>query len=186
MDADEILLDVEEHMDKAIRKLKSDLAGIRTGRASPGLVDSLKVDVYGSTSPIKALASVSAPEPNQIVVRPFDPSTIKEIEKGILACELGLNPQNDGKLIRINVPSLSTEVRRQMVSRIKELNEEAKVAIRNNRRNGNKHADQSEKDKVFSEDDRETVKKEIQDLTKKFEKQANDLGKARETEVMDG
>ena len=185
MTADEILLDVEEHMEKAITRLKTDLAGIRTGRANPGLVDSLKVDVYGSPTPIKAIASVSAPEPNQIVIRPFDPGTIKEIEKGIMGSELGLNPQSDGKLIRINVPSLSTEVRRQMVSRIKELTEETKVSLRNNRRNGNKMADQSEKDKNLSEDDRDSLKKEIQELTKNYEAQANKLAKAREHAVMD-
>ncbi len=185
MTADEILLDVEEHMEKAITRLKTDLAGIRTGRANPGLVDSLKVDVYGSPTPIKAVASVSAPEPNQIVIRPFDPGTIKEIEKGILAGELGLNPQSDGKLIRVNVPALSTEVRRQMVGRIKELTEETKISLRNNRRNGNKMADQSEKDKSLSEDERDSVKKEIQELTKNYESQANKLAKAREHVVMD-
>ena len=119
------------------------------------------------------------------MVRPFDPGTIKEIEKGIIASELGLNPQSDGKLIRINVPALSTEVRRQMVGRIKELTEEAKVSLRNNRRNGNKMADQSEKDKSLSEDDRDSVKKKIQELTKNYESQANKLAKGREHEVMD-
>lgn len=186
MTADDILLDVEEHMEKAIRKLKADLSGIRTGRANPGLVDSLRIEVYGSPTPIKTVASVSAPEPTQIVVRPFDPGTLKDIEKGILASELGLNPQNDGKLIRINIPALSGEVRRKMVARIKDLTEEAKVSIRNNRRNGNKEADQAEKDKEMSEDERDEVKKEIQDLTKKYEDQASRLAKAREEEVMEG
>ena len=138
MTTDEILLDVEERMEKAIRKLKGDLAGIRTGRANPGLVDSLRVEVYGSAVPIKQIASVGAPEPNQIVIRPYDPGTLKDIEKAIQTSDLGFNPQNDGRLIRLNVPPLSTEVRRKMVGRIKELAEEAKVAVRNIRRDGNK------------------------------------------------
>jgi len=185
MTTDEILLDVEERMEKAIRKLKGDLAGIRTGRANPGLVDSLRVEVYGSPVPIKQIASVGAPEPNQIVIRPYDPGTLKDIEKAIQTSDLGFNPQNDGRLIRLNVPPLSTEVRRKMVGRIKELAEEAKVAVRNIRRDGNKQADQGEKDKDFSEDDRDQVKEEIQELTKTYESQATELAKARENEVME-
>jgi ribosome recycling factor len=185
MTTDEILLDVEERMEKAIRKLKGDLAGIRTGRANPGLVDSLRVNVYGSEVPIKQIASVGAPEPNQIVIRPYDPGTLKDIEKAIQVSDLGFNPQSDGRLIRLNVPPLSTEVRRKMVGRIKELAEESKVAVRNIRRDGNKSADQGEKDKDFSEDDRDQVKEEIQELTKTYEAQATELAKAREKEVMD-
>jgi ribosome recycling factor len=185
MTTDEILLDVEERMEKAIAKLKRDLAGIRTGRANPGLVDSLKVEVYGSPMPMKQIAAVGAPEPNQIVIRPFDPGTLKDIEKAILASDLGFNPQNDGRVVRLNVPALSTDVRRKMVARIRELNEEAKIAIRNIRRDGNKTAEQAEKDKEFSEDDRDQVKDEIQELTKNYEAQANDAAKAREKEVME-
>ena len=185
MTTDEVLLDVEERMEKAIRKLKGDLAGIRTGRANPGLVDSLKVEVYGSAVPIKQIASVGAPEPNQIVIRPYDPGTIKDIEKAIQTSDLGFNPQSDGRLIRLNVPPLSTEVRRKMVGRIKDLAEESKVAVRNIRRDGNKSADQAEKDKDLSEDDRDQVKEEIQELTKTYEAQATDLAKAREKEVME-
>lgn len=185
MNADEILFDAEERMEKAIAVLKGSLSGIRTGRANPGLVDSLRVEVYGSPTPIKTIASVSAPEPTQILIRPFDPGTLKDIEKGIQASDLGFNPQNDGKVIRINVPPLSMEVRRKMAARIKELAEETKVAIRNIRRDANKAADQSQKEKVLSEDQRDEVKKEIQELTKKFEAQATGLAKARETEVME-
>lgn len=185
MTIDEILLDVEERMEKAIRKLKSDLSGIRTGRASPGMVDSLRVEVYGSAVPIKQVASVGAPEPNQIVIRPYDPGTIKDIEKAILTSDLGFNPQNDGRLIRLNIPPLSTEVRRKMVNRVKELAEDAKIAIRNVRRDGNKAADTGEKDKDFSEDDRDQAKEDIQDLTKTYEAQATELAKAREQEVME-
>jgi len=186
MSTDEILLDVEERMEKAIGVLKNSLAGIRTGRANPGLVDSIRVEVYGSAVPLKQIASVGAPEPTQIVIRPYDPGTAKDIEKAILAADLGLNPQNDGNVIRLNVPALSSEVRRKMVGRVKELCEEAKVAIRNIRRDGNKAADQGEKDKTLSEDERDDVKEEIQELTKKYESEANELGKAREKEVMEG
>ena len=185
MSADEILFDSEERMEKAIAKLKDDLTGIRTGRANPGLVDTLRVDAYGSPTPIKQIASVSAPEPTQLVIRPFDPSTIKDIEKGLIASDLGMTPQSDGKVIRLNIPALSGEVRRTMVSRTRELAEEAKIAIRNIRRDGNKHADQEQKDKKLTEDDRDRLKEEIQELTKKYEGQANDLCKAKEAEVME-
>jgi ribosome recycling factor len=185
MTTEEILLDVEERMEKAIRKLKGDLAGIRTGRANPGLVDTLRVEVYGSPVPIKQIASVGAPEPNQIVIRPYDPGTIKDIEKAIQTSDLGFNPQSDGRLIRLNVPPLSTEVRRKMVARIKDMTEETKVAVRNIRRDGNKSADQAEKDKDLSEDDRDQVKEEVQELTRTYEAQATELAKAREKEVMD-
>lgn len=185
MSADDILLDVEERMEKAVDVLKHALSGIRTGRANPGLVDTLRVEVYGSPTPIKQVASVGAPEPTQIVVRPFDPGTIKDIEKAIQASGLGFTPISDGRVIRLNVPPLSTETRRKLVGRIKELNEEARVAIRNVRRDGNKLADQEQKDKTLSEDDCDRVKEEIQELTKKFENRANDLSKAKEQEVME-
>ena len=185
MGADEILMDVEERMEKAVDVLKHSMAGIRTGRANPGLVDTLRVEVYGSPTPIKQLASVGAPEPTQIVIRPFDPGTIKDIEKAIQASGLGFTPMSDGRVIRLNVPPLSTEMRRKLVGRIKDLSEEAKVAIRNVRRDGNKAADQEQKDKILSEDDCDRVKSEVQDLTKKFENRANDLARAKEQEVME-
>ena len=185
MSADEILLDAEERMEKAISVLGDNLSGIRTGRATPGLVDSIKVEVYGSMQPLKQLASIGTPEPQQIVIRPYDAGTIREIEKAIVAGDLGLNPQNDGRMIRLNVPPLSTEVRKKMVSRIKELAEDAKISIRNIRRDGNKAADNAEKAKELSEDDRDKIKEEIQELTKKHEAQASEMAKTRETEVTD-
>ncbi|NQU20474.1 MAG: ribosome recycling factor [Candidatus Nealsonbacteria bacterium] len=185
MSADEILMDVEERMEKAVSVLRSALAGIRTGRANPGLVDSLKVEIYGSLTPIKQLATVGAPEPTQIVIRPYDPGTIKEIEKAIQTAELGLNPQSDGRLIRINIPPLSGEVRRRMVGRVHELSEETKVAIRNIRRDGNKAAEAGEKAKTLSEDQRDDAKQEIQELTKTYESQATKLAKAREKAVLE-
>ena len=185
MTDEEILLDTEERMEKAIAVLKSALAGIRTGRANPGLVESLRVEVYGSPVPIKQVAAVGAPEPTQIVIRPYDPGTLKDIEKAILASDIGFTPQNDGRVIRLNVPPLSTEVRRKMVGRIKELAEESKVAIRNIRRDGNKMADQAEKDKDLPEDDADRVREEIQELTKTYESKVNDMAKAREKDVME-
>ena len=185
MPADEILLDAEDRMEKAVDVFRHALTGIRTGRANPGLVDTLKVEVYGSPTPIKSLASVGAPEPNQIVVRPFDPGTIKDIEKAIQAADLGLNPQSDGRLIRITIPALSTDVRKKMTARIKELAEEARVAIRNVRRDANKAADTEKTDGGMTEDEVETAKEEVQELTKKFEARVGDLAKAKESEVME-
>lgn len=185
MSADETLMDTEERMEKAISVLGNQLSGIRTGRATPGLVDSLKVEAYGSLTPLKQLASIGVPEPQQILIRPYDVSTIKDIEKAIVGSDLGMSPQNDGKFIRLNVPALSTDVRKKMVTRIKELAEDAKISIRNIRRDGNKTADQLEKDKELTEDDRDKLKSDIQDLTKKFEEQVNELAKGREAEVMD-
>ncbi len=186
MDADEILMDIEERMEKAITVLKTALAGIRTGRANPGLVDSLRVDVYGSSTPIKQVAAVGAPEPTQIIIRPYDPGTMKDIEKAIQAADLGFNPQNDGRVIRLIVPPLSGEVRRKMVGRVKELSEETKVALRNVRRDGNKTAEAAEKDKSLSEDQRDDVKEQIQELIKQYESKATTMAKAREKEVLDG
>lgn len=184
MSVDDVILDSEARMDKAIEILKKNLSGIRTGRANPGMVDSLRVEVYGSPMPIKQIASVGTPEPTQILIRPFDAGTIKDIEKAIVASDLGFNPQSDGRVIRINVPALSTDVRKKMVARIKELAEEARVSIRNIRRDGNKAVEQAEKDKKIGEDDRDAAKEQIQEMTKTYEDKVNDMAKARESDVM--
>jgi ribosome recycling factor len=149
------------------------------------LVDSVRVEVYGSATPLKQLASIGAPEPSQLVIRPYDASTIKDIEKAIVASDLGLNPQSDGKIIRINIPALSTDVRKKLVARIKELTEEAKIAVRAIRRDANKLIETAEKDKEIGEDDCNKLKDEVQELTKKYEATASDLAKARETDVME-
>lgn len=185
MSAETIISDSKERMEKAIEVLKKNLSGIRTGRANPGLIDSLRVDVYGSPTPIKQIAQVGAPEPTQIVIRPYDAGTIKEIEKAIVGSDLGFNPQSDGRVVRINIPPLSTDVRKKMVSRIKELTEDSKIAIRNVRRDGNKAAEQAEKDKGLSEDQRDDIKDKVQDLTKQYEAQATEIAKTRESEVME-
>ncbi|RMF40453.1 MAG: ribosome recycling factor [Planctomycetota bacterium] len=184
MSVDDVLTDAEQRMEKAIAVLKQSLAGIRTGRATPGLVDSVRVEVYGSQMPLKQVASIAAPEPQQLVIRPYDAGTIKDIEKAIVASDLGLAPQNDGKIIRLNIPPLSTEVRKKMVGRIKELAEEAKISIRNIRRDANKAIDAAQKAKEITEDDRDALKEEVQELTKKYEAIVNELAEAREAEVM--
>jgi ribosome recycling factor len=185
MDQDEILLDAEERMEKAVSVLANALKGIRTGRANPGLVDTVRVEYYGSPTPLKQIANISVPEPQQIMIRPFDTSTLDAIARAITASELGMVPNNDGRVIRLNVPPLSTERRKQMASRIKELAEESRVAIRNVRRDANKHADTSEKSKILSEDDCKQTKDQIQELTKKYEGLVNDKAAAKETEVME-
>jgi ribosome recycling factor len=185
MNVEDILLDAEERMDKALSHLKTNLAGIRTGRAAPGLLDSVRVTAYGSQTPLKQLASVGAPEPQQLVIRPFDTSIIKDIEKAIVASELGLNPQNDGRIIRINIPPLSADTRKKLVARIKDLSEEARISIRNVRRDANKALETAEKDKTISEDDRDKAKDEVQELTKKFEESVGELAKGRESDVME-
>ena len=185
MSVEDILMDTEDRMDKALGVLKNNLAGIRTGRATPGLLDSVKVTIYGSQTPLKQLASVGAPEPQQLVIRPFDTTSIKEIEKAIVASELGLNPQSDGRIIRINIPPLSTDVRKKLVARIKDLSEESRVSIRNVRRDSNKAVDTAEKEKLISEDDRDKAKESIQELTKKFENSVTELARSREADVMD-
>ena len=185
MDQDEILLDAEERMEKAVEIFQSQLQGLRTGRATPGLVDSIRVDYYGSPTPLKQLANISIPEPQQIVIRPFDASALSNIAKAIQSSDLGLSPNSDGRLIRLNVPPLSTERRRQMVSRVKELAEEARVSIRNIRRDANKHADQSQKEKALTEDQRDSTKESVQDLTKRFEGKVDGLTSDKEKNIMD-
>jgi ribosome recycling factor len=185
MDQDEILLDTEERMEKAAEMFHSQLQGLRTGRATPGLVDSIRVDYYGSPTPLKQIANISVPEPQQIVIRPFDASALSNIAKAIQSSDLGLSPNSDGRLIRLNVPPLSTERRRQMVSRVKELAEEARVSIRNIRRDANKHADQSQKEKTLTEDERDSTKESVQGFTKKFEGKVNGLASDKEKNIMD-
>lgn len=185
MEIDEILLDAEERMEKAVEVFRNSLQGLRTGRASPGLVDSVRVNYYGSPTPLKQVASVSCPEPQQILIRPFDQGSLNDIIKAIQSSDAGLAPNSDGRMIRINVPPLSTERRREMVTRINKFAEEARVAIRNVRRDANKNAEQAEKEKAISEDDLNSVKDQIQELTKKFEGQVNDFAKDKEKEIME-
>jgi len=171
MDIDTIQLDAEAAMDKAVDYLKSELKGVRTGRATPSLIEFVKVEAYGTESDLRALAMVQAPEPTQLVVKPFDPGTLQEIIKGIERAGLGLNPMADGKQIRINIPPLSGDRRKQLIASIKSNGEQAKVTIRNARRDANKHIDALEKDKSqsLSEDQLKSAKDEVQEMTKKYE-----------------
>src|ERR1700683_2076987 len=184
MDQDESLLDAEEAMEKAVEVLHGQLQGLRTGRATAGLVDSIRVDYYGSPTPLKQIANISIPEPQQILIRPLDASWFSTIAKAIQASDTGLSPNSDGRVIRLNVPALSTERRRQLTGRVKELAEEARIALRNVRRDANKHADQGEKDKTLTEDVCKQTKDQIQELTKKNEGKVNDMAAAKEKEVM--
>lgn len=186
MDSDEILLDAEERMEKAVNVFQDQLQGLRTGRASPGLVDSIKVNYYGSATPLKQVAQISCPEPQQIVIRPFDASVLSEIAKAIQSSDAGLAPNSDGRLIRLNVPPLSTERRRELVARMNKFAEEARVAIRNIRRDANKNAEKSEKEKIFGEDDCKRIKDQVQELTKTYETKVNSSAEAKEKDIMEG
>lgn len=185
MTTDEILMDVEERMEKAVSNLKEELRGIRTGRASPALVDTLRVDYYGSPTPLKQLAGVSCPDPQQILIRPYDQGAVKDIEKAIIASNLGLAPNSDGKVIRLNIPAMSGEQRTKMTTRVKKLAEDCKVSIRNIRRDGNKHFDTAEKDKAMTEDERDAGKDEVQKLTDTYEKKAQELSDKKNVEIME-
>jgi len=173
MDLEETQLTAEEAMDKATEYLRSELRGVRTGRATPGLVEYVKVDYYGSPTDLRQLASITIPESTQILVKPYDASSVQTIAKSLQAAGLGLNPQVEGKQIRLNLPAMSSDTRQQLANKVKQMGEQAKIAIRNARRDANKHIDQAAKDKSLSlsEDDVEQAKQEIQDLVKKYENQ---------------
>jgi ribosome recycling factor len=185
MTSDDILLDTEERMEKAVNVFRDELRGLRTGRATPALVDSLRVEYYGSPTPLKQLAQINTPDPQQIVIRPFDQSVLKDIEKAIRSSDLGMSPSNDGKMIRLQVPPMSGEQRKKMAARIKKSAEDAKVACRNIRRDGNKHFDQSEKAKEMTEDDRDKGKEEVQSMLKKYEEKIAEMAEKKETEIME-
>jgi ribosome recycling factor len=185
MTSDEILLDGEERMEKAVNVFRDELRGLRTGRATPALVDTLRVEYYGSPTPLKQMAQISTPDPQQILIRPFDQTALKDIEKAIRASDLGLSPNSDGKVIRLTVPAMSGEQRQKMVARIKKSAEEAKVAIRNVRRDSNKHFDQAEKAKEMTEDERDQGKEEVQNLLKKYEERVTDMADKKAKEVME-
>ena len=185
MPIDDILLHVEEEMNSAVKYLREEFGGIRTGRASSGLVDHIKVDYYGSPTDLRQLASVATPEASLIVIKPFDPASIKDIEKAINTSDLGINPMVDGKIIRLQVPPLSTERRGQLVAQLKKMAEACRVTIRNARRDGNKTADNEQKESTLTEDECKKCKDSVQDLTKKYEGMVNDALAAKTTEVQE-
>jgi ribosome recycling factor len=185
MSIEEIVLEAEERMEKSIALLGDQLRGVRTGRANVGLIDSIRVDYYGSSTPLKQMANLSTPEPQQILIRPFDPTVVGDIVKAIQASDIGLTPNSDGKSVRLNVPSLSVEQRKKLVGRVKDLAEEARVSIRNIRRDANKQADHEQSEKILTEDDLASCKEEIQALTKRFEGKVNDMADKKSAEVLE-
>ena len=185
MTTDQILKDCRDRMEKALDVLRNELKGLRTGRASPALLDALRVEYYGSPTPIKQLASVSAPEPQQLLIKPFDAAALKDIEKAIRASDLGLAPDNDGKVIRLKIPAMSGDQRTKMAKKVKELAENAKVSCRNVRRDSNKHVETEEKAKTMSEDDAKKAKEKVQDVLKQYEAKADEVAAAKTKEIME-
>jgi len=187
LDMDTILLECDEAMNSAVNHLKHELRSIRTGRASVGLVENVKVEAYGSTQELRNMAGLSAPEPTQIIVKPFDPGTVSAIVKAIEMADLGLNPQSDGTVIRVPVPPLSGDRRKHLATQVKSTGETAKVSIRNARRDANKHLDQIGKDKSlgYSEDQIKDAKEGIQKDTKQHEETIDRLVKTKSEEIME-
>jgi ribosome recycling factor len=179
------LRDAEMRMRGAIGALEEDFAAIRTGRASPTLVERLMVEYYGTPTPLKQLATCAAPEPQLITIRPFDPTSIGTIEKAIRTSDLGLTPSNDGKLIRLSVPPLTEERRQDLVKLVSKRVEEAKVAVRNIRRDILDDLREFEKEKLISEDDFFRAKEELQKVTDRYSEEIDKVGTRKEQEIME-
>ncbi len=184
MPIDDILFDFEEQLEKAIEHLRHEMRGIRTGRATPALVENIKVDYYGSLTDLKSIASISIPEATQILVKPFSPADLKAIEKAIGETKLGLTPHSDGRQLRMSLPSLSQERRLQLVAQVKQFSEEAKIKVRNSRRDANKLIDTEEKGGVMTEDESKGGKEKVQEMTKQYETKIDDLIEHKRIEVM--
>ncbi len=181
----DILKDAEIRMQAAILSLSDDLAGIRTGRASPALVEKLPIDYYGVPTPLLQLATISVPEPRSLLIRPFDQSSLKAIERSILASDLGLTPNNDGRQIRLNLPPLTEERRRELVKVVHNRLEDARVSIRNIRRDAKKDMEEFEKEKLISKDDLERGEEDLQKVTDRFVEEVEKVGKHKEQEIME-
>lgn len=179
------LREAVERMQSALDMLEEDLSGIRTGRASPALVERLTVDYYGMNTPLIQLASISVPEPRQLLIRPFDPATLKDIERGILASDLGLTPNSDGKVIRLTLPQLTEERRLELVRIVNNRMEETRVKIRNVRRDLIRDLREFEKEGLISEDEQERGEKELQELTEKINSKVEEIGERKEKEIME-
>jgi ribosome recycling factor len=182
----DVLQDTRKHMEKTVESLQLDLRGIRTGRASPALLDSVRVDYFGMPTPLNQLATVSAPEAHLLLIRPFNRTDIGAIEKGILKSGLGLNPSNDGQVIRLVVPQLTEERRRELSKQVSRRTEEARVSTRNLRRDAIDFMRDLEKEKEISEDDLEIGEKKVQELTDEFVEHVNQIGKTKEAEILEG
>jgi ribosome recycling factor len=185
MTPEETAFEAEEKMEKTVEFLKAEYRAVRTGRASTALVEHIKIDYYGTQTPLNQLANISTPEATMIVVKPFDISAAKEIEKAILASSLGITPNNDGKLLRLAIPPLSGERRQQLAQTVKQMGEHARVSVRNARRDANKHLDQAQKDKEISEDNRDDGKLDMDDLTKKYVAKVDEMVKTKTEEIME-
>ena len=183
MDPDTILLETEERMEKAVEVLNDKYRGMRTGRANPGLVENTRVDYYGTPTPLKQISNISAPEPDLLVIKPFDANSLSDIEKAIQKSDVGIHPSSDGRIIRLQIPPLSEERRLQLVTKAKDVAEESRVAVRNIRRDANKQVDQLEKDKKISEDDQKKLKEEIQAFTKISEETIDKTVKAKSEDL---
>jgi ribosome recycling factor len=178
-----IVSDTSAAMDKALHHLQDLLKGVRTGRASTALVDQIRVDYYGAQTPVNQLAAVSVPEPRQIVIKPFDASILSELTKAILKSDLGIMPQSDGKMLRLQMPALSTEQRHKYAAKVKEMCEEARVSMRNVRRDQNKHADAENKGGGLTDDEHRKTLERIQEILKEFEKKLDQVQAAKTEEI---
>ena len=181
----DVYRETEVRMKGAVQSLEEDLSGIRTSRAHPALVEKIQVEYYGAPAPLVQLASISIPEPRTILIRPFDATTLKMIERSILASDLGLTPNNDGKQIRLNLPPLTEERRRDLVKLVHSRLEEARVAVRNIRRDMNKDLRDFEQEKMISEDELEQGEEEIQKITDNFIQSINTIGEKKEKEILE-
>jgi ribosome recycling factor len=181
----DLLKDAETRMRGAMQSLHDDLATIRTGRASPSLVERMQIEYYGTPTPLMQLASISVPEPRTLTIKPFDATSLKAIEKAILTSDLGLNPNNDGKVIHLNLPPLTEERRRDLVKHVHHRLEDARVAVRNIRRDSHNDMRDFEKEKLISEDDLERGEAELQKLTDRFIEEIAEHGKKKEFEIME-
>jgi ribosome recycling factor len=185
MTPDATFKDAKDRMEKALTLFKTELRGLRTGRATPALVENIRAEYYGSPTPLSQMAQISTPDPTSIVIRPFDASALKEIEKAIRSSDLGMSPNNDGKIIRLSVPAMSGEQRKKMAGHIKKVGEDAKVACRNVRRDANKHIETAEKDGDLTEDERDKAKDKVQTLLKSYEDQIQDAADKKTKEVLE-
>lgn len=181
---EEVLLDAEEKMEKTLKMLHEQFSGVRTGKASPALVENVKVQYYGTTTRLKEIAGISTPEPRLIVINAYDPTALPEIEKGILAANLGVTPMNDGRVIRVPIPELNQERRKELTKVIRRISEEARVAVRNVRRDANDGVKKLQKDSVITEDERDQSLKTVQDDTDKCVAKIDDMLKRKELELM--
>ncbi len=181
----DLMRETETRMKKTVEALEEDLKSVRTGRASPALVERVMVEYYGTSTPLNQLAVISAPEPNLLLIRPYDPSTLGEIERGIMQADLGFNPSNDGRVVRIPIPRLTEERRREMVKVVKRRVEESKIALRNIRRDTLEELREYEDEKLISEDEMMRGQDELQKITDRFVEKVEEIGERKEQEIME-